>query len=444
MKPKNDYQKRIVELSAKLPAITHQQRQWALDHCFNQDGYFSNGKVWCLHCGEVFEHSSSELGVTVLGDTVVCPKCGKKLKLEVCRKQKYEESWYYTILTTFHGFQVCRHFVVEKKIYRADKYPYSQQETFYSIQEAVQNWIDENGKETIVARPTKCIPHIYDAWAFDKPMAIRERRSALYSYTPDKYDIAAEYIYPHRNILPKIKKYGYSGRFKSFSHSELFKLLLTDREAEILAKNGQFDLLRYKWRQDIKEFCMPFAHSIRIANRNRYIVKDASMWYDYLDMLAYFHLDTHNAHYVCPADLKSEHDRLLERKKRIEEKAAIERKIAEAKKWESEYRKAKGKYFGICFGNEDIVITVISSVAEMAEEGEKMHHCVYSMGYYKKKNSLILSAKDRNGNLIETIELSLKTFQVVQSRGVCNSNTDKHNEILDLVQKNINLIKQAA
>lgn len=189
---------------------------------------------------------------------------------------------------------------------------------------------------------------------------------------------------------------------------------------------------------------MPFAHSIRIANRNRYIVKDASMWYDYLDLLAYFHLDTHNAHYVCPADLKSENDRLLERKKRIEEKAAIERKIAEAKKWESEYRKAKGKYFGICFGNEDIVITVISSVAEMAEEGEKMHHCVYSMGYYKKENSLILSAKDRNGNRIETIELNLKTFKVVQSRGVCNSNTDRHDEILNLVQKNINLIKQAA
>lgn len=115
MKPKNDYQKRIVELSAKLPAITPKQRQWALGHCFHPDGYLSNGKVWCLHCGEVFESRNSELGVIVVGDTAVCPKCGKKLKLEVNRSKKFEESWYYTIITTFHGFQVCRHFVVGKK-----------------------------------------------------------------------------------------------------------------------------------------------------------------------------------------------------------------------------------------------------------------------------------------------------------------------------------------
>lgn len=443
MKPKNDYQRRIVELSQKLPAITEKQKQWAFEHCFETDGYFTKGSVWCLHCGEVFKRSSSELIVSLVGDEAVCPKCGRRLKLENSRKAKYHESWYYTILTKIDGFQVCRHFIAEKTMYKVSKHLNTCQDPYYEIHEAVQNWIDENGKETIIARPCKPIMGCYDVWDFSKPMEIRTRYNSSVYYG-DKYDINGKYIYPHRNILPKIKRNGYTGRFHGISSSELFKILLSDREAEILAKNGQFDLLRYKWNRSYKEFTMPFAHSIRIANRNKYIIKDASMWYDYLNLLEYFHLDTHNAHYVCPRNLKAEHDRLMTRKQRIEEKIAYEKKLAEARKWEAKYRESKGKFFGICFGNEDIVITVIQSVAEMAEEGQMMHHCVYSMEYYKKPNSLILSAKDKDGKRIETIEIDLKTFKVVQSRGVCNKNTGKHDEILQLVRENINLIKQAA
>jgi len=118
--------------------------------------------------------------------------------------------------------------------------------------------------------------------------------------------------------------------------------------------------------------------------------------------------------------------------------------MREAQGWEKTYAQEKGRFFGICFGNEHIVITVVQSVAEMAEEGNAMHHCVYACGYYKKKESLILSAKDKDGNRIETIELNLKTFKVVQSRGVCNSNTPQHDEIINLINNNINLIKQAA
>lgn len=168
------------------------------------------------------------------------------------------------------------------------------------------------------------------------------------------------------------------------------------------------------------------------------------MWFDYMDLLHEFNLDTHNAHYVCPKNLKAEHDRLLKRKNREDERREKLEKLREAQGWEKTYAQEKGRFFGICFGNENIIITVVQSVAEMAEEGKAMHHCVYSMGYYKKKESLILSAKDKDGNRIETIELSLKTFEVLQSRGVCNNNTPQHDEIINLINNNINLIKQAA
>lgn len=425
MQPKNDYQRNIVALSAKLPAITDKQKQWAFDHCFEPVGYRNKGSVWCLHCGEVFAGNTN-------AEKAVCPKCGRKIRLIDSRKIKFSEKWYYTILTTIGGFQVCRHFIVEKSMRKNDiEAPY------YHIDEAAQNWIDSNGKETIIARPCKPLMFYNDYWDFSKPMEFRSK------WAP-KYDIEAQYIYPRRSILPKIKRNGYTARFSGISMSELSKLLLRDREAETLIKNGQYDLLRYKHRRGYKEFTMPFAHAIRIANRNKYIVKDASMWIDYLNSLEYFHLDTHNAHYVCPRNLKAEHDKLLTRKQRLEEQIAAQKRLAEARKWESQYKESKGKFFGICFGNENIVITVIQSVAEMAEEGQAMHHCVYSMEYYKKPNSLILSAKDKSGKRIETIEIDLKTFKVVQSRGVCNKNTDKHNEIIQLVNNNINIIKKIA
>lgn len=168
------------------------------------------------------------------------------------------------------------------------------------------------------------------------------------------------------------------------------------------------------------------------------------MWVDYIDLLEYFHLDTRNAHYVCPKNLKKEHDKLMTRKNRVEAKRKAEEARKNAKQWEAEYKAKKGMYFGICFGNEDIQIAVITSVADMAAEGEAMHHCVYNMKYYAKDNSLILSARDKEGNRLETIELDLRTLEIVQSRGKCNSTTPYHDQIVSLVKENVGLFRKAA
>lgn len=70
-----------------------------------------------------------------------------------------------------------------------------------------------------------------------------------------------------------------------------------------------------------------------------------------------------------------------------------------------------------------------------------MHHCVFSNSYYLKENSLILSATIE-GKRIETIEVSLKTLKVVQSRGVCNKNTEYHEQIINLVNQNMGMIQK--
>ena len=220
----------------------------------------------------------------------------------------------------------------------------------------------------------------------------------------------------------------------------MIRQLLSNPVAETMVKTGQLSVFRHMLLKQL--YTIPYAHALNICNRNGYKIEDASMWFDYMDMLAYFNLDTHNACYVCPRDLKGEHDKLMKRKRRIENKRKLEERLKEAAQWEEEYKKEKGRFFDLCINTEDIIITVLQSVSEFVQEAEIMHHCVYSNQYFKKKDSLILSAKDKKGNHLETVELNLNTMQVIQSRGVCNKNTEHHHRIIELVKKNINLIRR--
>ncbi len=83
---------------------------------------------------------------------------------------------------------------------------------------------------------------------------------------------------------------------------------------------------------------------------------------------------------------------------------------------------------------------MLQNLWEIEQEGNIMHHCVYANGYYNKPDSLLLSARIQEKR-VETIEVSLKDFSVVQSQGACNQNTEYHDRIVGLVEKNMNLIK---
>ena len=179
--------------------------------------------------------------------------------------------------------------------------------------------------------------------------------------------------------------------------------------------------------------------SVKICIRNGYTISDGSVWRDTIDLLRHFGKDTNSPKYVCPADLKAEHDKLVAKRNLQRERERTEQQRQKAIEDEKNYLKAKGIFFGLVFSDSLICIKVIESVEEMVEEGRIMHHCVG--GYHNKANSLILSATI-DGKRIETIEVSLKTLKVVQSRGVCNSNTEYHDRIIRLVEDNAGLIRQ--
>ena len=53
-------------------------------------------------------------------------------------------------------------------------------------------------------------------------------------------------------------------------------------------------------------------NSIKICIRNSYTISDGSMWRDTINLLQHFGKDTNSPKYVCPADLKAEHDKWKE------------------------------------------------------------------------------------------------------------------------------------
>lgn len=108
---------------------------------------------------------------------------------------------------------------------------------------------------------------------------------------------------------------------------------------------------------------------------------------------------------------------------------------------EKRFRELKGKFFGLSFTDGLIVVSVLESVDDYYKEGNALHHCVGQCEYYLKPNSLVFSARIDNKR-IETVELSLDTFKVLQSRGLCNRNTEYHDRIIQLVQKNARKIRK--
>lgn len=183
---------------------------------------------------------------------------------------------------------------------------------------------------------------------------------------------------------------------------------------------------------------------MKIAIRNHYVVKDASMWIDLLSALEYCGKDTHNAKYICPLNLQASHDHWIKKQNELQrkerERIERERYLADLKQREIDekgYLESKGKFFGITITDGTITIKVLDSVKAFFDEAATLSHCVASNKYYNKPNSLILSARIDNKS-IETIEIDLLTMEIVQCRGSHNQSSQYHDRILSLMRANIN------
>lgn len=424
MKPKTAIQKKVAQLSTTLRPITETQKRWAYSQCFEHIAYRGrNNTMVCSECAYEWTAGGKR------EDKCRCPKCGTRLTISHSLKRKSTQKIHFAVVTTRDNFQVVRVIHVEchsRKGERAE----------YDVNEALQRWIDPDGNEVNIARKKCFMPRYCDVWDFSSGMEVRSK-NANYDYVP----IYA--TYPKCRVLPIIRRNGFNG-FHDIDPYDLLKGLMNDNKVETLVKTRQYGLLSYylygsKCRKDKWQL-------IRICLRHGYHVKDAAIWADHIETLERLDMDTHNPLYLCPRNLMSEHNRLVELLKRRNEKEMIERqrradiarknkerKNDEAKKT---YPQRMARYLDLVFSDGLIEITVLQTADDFYNEGEMMNHCVYTNAYYAKDNSLIMSAHIGERH-IETIEVDLQRFIILQSRGSHNKDTEYHDRILSLVQRNI-------
>ena len=176
--------------------------------------------------------------------------------------------------------------------------------------------------------------------------------------------------------------------------------------------------------------------SYKIATRHGYRIEDFDLWCDTITALTACGKDIRSTKYICPIDLKAEHDRWQRKAELVRKRERLEAQLKKAKENEANFLNRKSCYFGIVITDKDIEVSVLDSIDAYKREGDDMHHCVFSNAYYNIPDTIILSAHDRNGNRIETVEFSLSQNKVIQSRGVNNENTKYHNRIVNLVNAN--------
>ena len=299
-----------------------------------------------------------------------------------------------------------------------------------SVIEIGQYWWDERGRQSIVA-VQRTMGHYIDSFAYYSPMAIR-RDNEAYRF------VARCPLCPKVKLSDTLKRNGFEGKCYDIAPTSLIPALLTDCRAETLMKAGRTEHLRYflNRARTIDEYWPAY----KITLRRGYDITDIALWCDYMDMLIRLGRDTHNAHYVCPEDLQQAHDEAHRKLRARQEREQEEHKRQKAIENEERFQALKAPFFGIAFTDGTLQIRVLESVQEYIEEGQALHHCVFTNEYYLKEKSLILSASI-DGKPIETIEVSLETMEVLQCRGLMNQNTEHHERIIELVHQNIKQIQ---
>ena len=181
--------------------------------------------------------------------------------------------------------------------------------------------------------------------------------------------------------------------------------------------------------------------AVKIANRHHYMPDDKRMWMDYLHDLIELDKDLHNPFYVCPEDLREAHDKFHRIYVREKEKIEKERRLQELIARSKPYADRINPFLQLAWITDQYAVFVCPSVADMVEEGQKMHHCVGSMGYDKKPDSLILFCRTPNGDRISTIEYSISRGKVLQNRAACNKVPLYLDEVNKMLEKDADRIR---
>ena len=358
------------------------------------------------------------------------PKRWRKSDWEWIEKNhKVGQTEYFAIYEVVDDWQVIRMFMYRSLSKRHE-----------AFHEPVRYWFKADGSHVIEAKRRQTMGKYYiDAWVWDSAKEIRPIGG-----NRDLRLLNCNYV-KIRSLIPELKRAGLHANnwmVKNLMPFWLTHSILTNNRVETLFKLNQKWLTWKFYHYDTYMLTDNMWQSIRVALRHGYHwdkKDEINDWCDMVRDLEYLGLDTRSPHYICPAYLGEAHQHWIEKanKKRTIERLEEEKKRVLA--YEPTFYQNRVQFLGMVFKDKKIEIQIIPTAMGIKEEGIAMHHCVG--GYYNRPNSLILSAKI-DGKRIETIEVNLNDYTLVQSRGLQNKSTKYHKRIVKLMEDNMDEIRK--
>lgn len=366
-----------------------------------------------------------------------CPYCHAKWTAEP-QEEIRKEAEYFMVLEAKGDIQL-------ERIYRVDRYLKLHHKVQYNVWEVERMMYSPFGYRKVFAASVMTMCGYYDAFCYGSKLTIK-RDNASWS-TIHRYNLPV-FDYHIESLTKQWQYKDIPSLMSNFDNDTTALRLIAYPYGETILKSGQVNLFSYLVKQ--KEL-MPkgLERVVNICNRNHYIIQDVSLWLDTIKLLQHFKMDIHNPKYVCPKDLLATHNMLnkrrqkeLQREAAIWEKERLQRQMEEDKKLAkmvSTWHEHMGKILTLSLTANNLTIRPLQNVEEFREEGDAMHHCVYAMKYWNydnHPNSLILSAKDSEGNRLATIEYNKQTEEIVQCRAACNEVPKRDAEIRALINNN--------
>lgn len=425
MTPKTLKEREITALSASLAPVSVKVHLWAEKSVFLKWGVISRGKFHCLDCMHSWK---PDIKKPECQNYTKCASCLGKLKMQPYNKTSFKEIEYSAVLDTAGGYQIVR-IICSHKQMKKNCMP------TYFHKEVMQHWINPKGEVRTMSLSCNVFSQTYDQWKYWSSMEIRPKD---FQNSP-KFRIAPYRVYPKSKVIPLLKRNGFKTAFHNIAPQILLPALLGDSLAETLLKTSQISLLRYYLTSNEQHIRQNW-QAVKVCHKNSYVISDYGIWEDYIALLRWFKKDLSSPLFVCPENLIEAHDRLVDKKRAIQRKKHLIEMRAEIEKAQILYAEEKKEFFGLHFEDKKLSISVIENVSDFMQEGDTLRHCVFTNEYFKKRNSLILSAKV-DSQSVETIELSLKTMEIIQCRGMRNNSSKHHRQILRLMEKNLYQIK---
>jgi len=427
MKPKTRLQVEVWNLHRKLSKPVEHEPFVISKHDFYYTTHYKN--LICLECNHTWK---PDVGKSF--SSTACPSCKKKVKKLEIHNGQFIRILSYSVVQVVDRFQVVRYFSCWKIMYK-DKKP------TYNFRSLFEEWTDyDKNKKVVIGRNT--------TWTGDGfSSSDYEVRYNNPRYGQSEYDrFASNFNCPDAEFLPRFKKYGLGKDFHNCDYRYLLKRLEYSPKVETLLKAKQKELLFYAVHKD--ERYNLYWPQIKILLRHKYKLNDAGIWYDYLELLKYFKKDIRNPKMILPQNLKKAHNEYVAKKQKVIDKQNAEREI---KRQENERLRAEAevalkniksevfKDFALKHGK--IQIVPLLEDADVKEEGKVLKHCVHTNNYHKKSGILLMSARI-DGKRLETIEISLATYSIIQCRGFDNKPTEYHQQIIDTLKKNMGKISR--